>query len=86
MSKWKKLDLVRKDSRPLPEQLVTLRMIPTGANATFYKEAKYDIGKFETDNATGRKLWWHGTRGTQDPIKMKEHYDIWWCEVQPFES
>lgn len=84
MSKWYRLELNRLDGHPAPDQLVALRMVPNNGSATFYKDAKYDIGRFQTETARKRKLWWNGTCGTHDPARMKKHYDIWWCPVQPF--
>lgn len=86
MSKWPHLDLTRLDGRPAADQLVALRMIPKNGSATFYKDAKYDVGKFQTATDQGRKLWWHGTCGTQDPVRMKKHYHIWWCPLPQFDS
>lgn len=85
MSKWKPLELNRLDGRPAVDQLVALRMLPNNGSATFYKDAAYDIGKFQTENDRSRKLWWSGTHGTKDPARMKKHYVIWWCPVQPFD-
>ena len=85
MNTWKPLELNRSDSRPVPGQLVVMRMVPSNGSATFYKDARYDVGKFETDTSTGRKLWWHSNHGTRDPVKLKRHYHIWWCPVQPFD-
>lgn len=82
MNQWKLLNLSRCDSRPAPGLLVALRMVPTKEKATFYSREKYDIGRFWADGTTvGRKLWWHGTRGTEDPVKLKSHYEIWWCII-----
>ena len=86
MNKWRRLELNRLDGRPEAGQLVALRMLPNNARAAFYKDAKYDIGKFQTETDRSRKLWWEGTGGTWDPVRMKKHYDIWWCPVQPFIS
>ena len=86
MSKWKRLDLARLDGRPEPDQLVALRMLPNNGSATFYKDAQYDIGRFQTETDKSRKLWWCGTHGTQDPARMKKRYVIWWCPVHPFDS
>lgn len=86
MNRWKQLDLSRNFDRPSAGQLVALRMVPNNPNATYYKDDKYDIGRFQTCPSTGRKLWWHGTRGTEDPIKMKKQHVIWWCVVQPFDE
>ena len=81
MNQWKRLNLARRDSRPAPGLLVALRMVPTKEKATFYGREKYDIGRFQVDTAAGRKLRWHGTRGTEDPVRLKSHYEIWWCVI-----
>ena len=86
MSKWKPLELNRQSSRPDVDQLVVLRMLPSNGSAIFYKDAKYDIGKFQTESVKSRKLWWSGTSGTHDPVRMKKHYRIWWCPVPSFDS
>lgn len=86
MSNWKRLELNRQDGRPNVDQLVALRMLPNNGSATFYKDAKYDIGRFQMETDKSRKLWWSGCHGTQDPAKMKRHYNIWWCPVQRFDS
>lgn len=86
MRAWMRLDLRSKWDRPDPGQLVALRMTPTGPRATFYREVRYDIGQFEAAPKTGRKLWWHGTRGCDDPIRLKNHYEIWWCPVPRFDE
>lgn len=86
MRKWRPLELNRLDGRPDVDQLVALRMLPNNGRATFYKDAEYDIGRFQTEVGKPRKLWWSGTHGTRDPVRMKKHYDIWWCPVQPFDS
>lgn len=79
MNEWNPLDLIT--SHPAPEELVALRLIPCSGRATFYKSPRYDIGVFKLDPNTGRKLWWHGTHGCEDPIRLKKHYDIRWCQV-----
>lgn len=86
MGKWKRLDLISLYGHPEAGQLVALRMLPNNGSATFYKDAKYDIGEFQTATEKGRKLWWCGTCGTQDPVRMKKHYVIWWCPVHPFDA
>lgn len=85
MRKRKPLDMVRAYGHPEPGQLVVLRMVPSNGSATFYKDARYDVGKFETDTSTGRKLWRHSDHGTRDPVKLKKHYHIWWCPLTPFD-
>lgn len=86
MNKWKPLDLSRAFDRPAAGQLVALRMVPICPNATYHKNDMYDIGRFAADPSTGRKLWWHGTRGVQDPIKIRKYYAIWWCVVTDFDE
>lgn len=86
MSKWKPLELNRRDGRPDVGQLAVLRMIPSNGSATFYTDARYDIGKFQTESDKHRKLWWSGTCGTKDPVRMKKRYNIWWCPVHPFDA
>lgn len=86
MGEWKRLDLSRPINRPQPNQLVALRLTPTGSRATFYRSERYDIGVFKPDPNTGRKLWWHGTRGCEDLVRLKKHCDIWWCVVPEFDA
>lgn len=57
MTRWKRLELNRPDGRPDVDQLVVLRMLPSDGSATFYKDAKYDIGKFQTESDKHKKLW-----------------------------
>ena len=73
---WRQLDLASRLGRPDPEQLVALRLTPNDGKSTCY-----DIGRFRPDPNTGRKLWWHGTRGRNDPVRLKKRYDILWCPV-----
>ena len=86
MRNWIELQLNRPASSPIPSTLVALRMTPTASNPTFHKSESYDIGKFQLDPSTGRKMWWHGTHGCQDPVKMKNHYTIWWSAISPFDG
>lgn len=65
--------------------LVALRMEPNNGRATFYKVERFDIGRFKTEKG-GRKVWWHSTRGTSDPARLRKHYDIWWCSVPEFDG
>jgi hypothetical protein len=85
MNKWKRLDLRKKDQRPEVGALAALRMTPNNDRATFYRSEKYEIGHFELDR-DGKKLWWHHSSGTSDPTRLKQHYDIWWCYVTPFDG
>lgn len=86
MGKWRKLDMVRTWDHPQTDQLVALRMTPTKGNATFYRSERYDAGCFKPDSRSGRKLWWHGTHGCEDPTRMKQHYEIWWCPVPEYDG
>lgn len=86
MSKWQQLDLINPCGHPQPGQLTALRLIPSNDRSAFYSREQYDIGTFQADPQTGRKLWWHGAHGTQDPTRMKKHYTIWWCEVPDFST
>ena len=83
MNTWKRLDLRKKDQRPKVDTLVALRMAPNNARATFYRSEEYQIGHFILDR-DGKKLWWVHSHGTSDPARLKQHYDIWWCYVEPF--
>lgn len=85
MNEWRLLDLTRIDGRPQPGQLTALRLLPENSRSAAYPSARYDIGYFKPDYRTGRKLWWHGARGCEDTVKMKKHYQIWWCEVPAFD-
>lgn len=85
MNDWRQLDLSKPACRPRPDQLVALRLTPTGSRATYYRDKRYDIGTFRADPNTGRKLWWHGTSGCEDPARLRKHYEIWWCEVPAFD-
>lgn len=85
MNKWKRLDLRKKDQRPEIGALVALRMTPNNARATFYSSEEYQIGRFILDR-NGKKLWRKHSHGTSDPVRIKKHYDIWWCYVDPFDG
>lgn len=76
---WRNLILSTQKARPLAGQLVALRFIPLNDSA--YYDDRFDIGTFETDERTGRKLWWHGTRGTEDPCQLQKKYDIAWHPI-----
>lgn len=86
MSKWRKLDLTSSWDRPAVGQLAALRLVPNNGRASLYSREKYDIGEFRRDPQTGRKLWWHGTRGCEDPVRLRKHYEIWWCPVHEFDG
>jgi|WetSurMetagenome_2_1015567.scaffolds.fasta_scaffold747628_2 hypothetical protein len=84
MNTWKRLDLRKIDLHPNVDMLVALRMVPSNARAKYYSSEKYEIGHFGLDR-DGKKLWWHHNTGTEDPARLKQHYDIWWCYVAPFD-
>lgn len=86
MSKWRKLDLTRCFDHPATGQLTALRLLPNIGRETLNPTEKYDIGRFCRDPQTGRKVWWHGTHGREDPVRIKKHYDIWWCPVYEFDG
>lgn len=83
MDGWKPLDLRKKGQRPEAGAIVVLYLMPNNKHSTFYRTNRYDIGQFEQPDSN-RKLWWHGTRGTVNPVKLKQHYDIWWYYAIPF--
>lgn len=84
---WKRLDLRKSEQRPAEGQLVALRMIPNNTRATFYCGDRYDIGFLKPDSrSNSKKLWWNGTRGCNDPARLKQHFDIWWCSVKEFDG
>ena len=85
MMRWIRLDMRRKDSMPPIGALVALRLAPNNGRATFYREERYDIGRFKTETG-GRKAWWHGSRGVDNPTRLRQHYDIWWCRVNEFDG
>ncbi len=85
---WTRLDLRSKSTMPKTGMLVALRMEPKKCTSHFYSSGRYDIGvfKLESINPKSRKLWWHGTRGVDNPTRLKQHYDIWWIPVREFDS
>lgn len=85
MSDWKYLDLRSKLATPPVDALVALRMVPNNTRANFYNSERYDIGFFRREEG-GRKLWWHGCRGTEDPKRLRIYYNIWWCRLPDFDG
>lgn len=85
MLKWKRLELRCKEQRPNNGEIVALYLMPNNSRATLYSAEKYDIGYF-TKPDSGNKLWWHGKRGTEDPLRLKQHYDIWWTLIPEFDG
>ena len=86
MTKWKRLDLRSKDTSPRMGDLVALRMTPNNKHATFYRKERYEIGHFKSDERCGKKVWWHSSSGVNDPARLKQHYDIWWCPVPEYDG
>ncbi len=83
---WTRLDMTSKVGHPPADMLVALYMEPTNGRSRLYRGAEYDIGSFKPDSRENtRKLWWHGTHGTEDPTRMKKHYAIWWQPVREFD-
>ena len=78
---WRILDLRHKESTPAPDALVALYLKPTTVRGQWYREEHYEIGRFKAPDG-GRKLWWQDCRGTQDLVRMKRHYEIWWRYIQ----
>lgn len=65
--------------------LTALCLRPVNGRSTLYRSEQYDIGHFQAETGR-RKLWWHGTRAASDPVRMRKHYDIWWCPVPEFDG
>lgn len=86
MSKWQRLDLTCAHGHPEHGQLVALWIIEKHAPHPAFKGEWRDIGRFCTEKSTGKKLWWRGMRGTEDPVRLKKRYDIWWCPVCEFDA
>lgn len=83
---WTILDLRSKVLTPKVGVLVALRLRPKNGSATYYRDERFDIGRFKTDsyNAKSRKLWWHGAHGVENPTRLRKHYEIWWYAIQEF--
>lgn len=87
MTKWRRLDLRRAESRPREGELVALRLSPNNMRSRYFDREYYDIGCFSANAAAkSAKLWWHGRRSIDDPTRLKKHYDIWWCRVPVFDG
>lgn len=77
--------MTSKAGHPSADMLVALYLDPTNGRSRCYRGIEYDIGCFKPDSQpNSRKLWWHGTHGTQDPTHMKKHYMICWCPVEEY--
>lgn len=70
---------------PPPNSLAVLYLQPVNTRSNFYACDRYETGRFQYDSG-GRKLWWHSSRGVNDPVRMRKHYDIWWCPVPEFDG
>lgn len=84
---WKRLDLRCKNTMPPLNTLAALCLRPVNGRAVFYRSEQYEIGRFqrESDDRRG-KVWWHSSRGVNDPARMRKHYDIWWCPIPNFDG
>lgn len=74
---WQQLDMTTAAGHPPAGALAVLYIEPAKPGDT----PQYDIGQLLLDdrNKSSRKLWWHGTHGIQDPVKMRKHNPtIWW--------
>lgn len=81
MTRWENLDLRNCFYRPSMGQLTVLQLIPKDAGSRCYSQRKYDAGRFARDPKTGRKIWWYGHAGCEDPVKLQKHYEIKWCAL-----
>lgn len=85
MNGWTKLDLRQRETAPQQGALVSLYLVPTTVRSQFYRSQHYEIGRFKAMDG-GRKVWWQNYRTTEDPIRMKKRYEIWWRYVPEFEE
>lgn len=84
MQKWKRMELNKTDGKPEVNKLVAIRLQDKSKHPFASKE-QYDIGYFHyPDN--GKKLYWHCAHGNLDLVALKQHNDIWWCPVTPFDG
>jgi len=87
MRKWQKLDLGNSAGHPPADMPVALRLASASGASECNRRIEYDIGRFKFDSReNSRKLWWHGTHGTQDPVRMKMRCAIWWCPVPEYDG
>lgn len=80
---WKRLDLRSKQSMPPLNALTALCLRPPKNRSALYWSERYEVGRFQTEERQ-RKVWWHGSSGVRDPVKMRKHYDIWWYPLPEF--
>lgn len=84
MAHWKRLDLSATFTHPPINRWTVLRIMPKTGLQT---DVRHDIGYFQPDpRSTSRKLWWYGSQGCEDPAKLKQGNDIWWCLMPPFDA
>jgi hypothetical protein len=76
--KWRRLDLRTKADVPESEALTVFRM-----QLRADQSIKHHVGHIEF---YGRKAWMYSTRGVEDPARLKQKYDIWWCPVPEFDG
>lgn len=48
-------------------------------------QTKDGTNETESMNSKSKKLWWHGTRGVDNPTRLRKHYDIWWIPIREFD-
>lgn len=85
LERWKRLDLRGKRSMPPINALTVLYLRPTKGRSAFYWSERYEVGRFQVEEGK-RKAWWLGSSGVRDPIKMRKHYDIWWCLLPEYDG
>lgn len=84
--RWKPLDLRRKESMPPVGALTVLRLIPKNGISAHYRTEQYEVGRFKIPDG-GRKAWWCTTSASgRDPVRLRKHYEIWWCLVPDFDG
>lgn len=62
---------------PPLNSLVALYLRPTNGRSALFRGECYVIGRFQAESGR-RKVWWHSSRGVDDPVRMRKHYSIWW--------
>ena len=87
MRKWVRLNMKIKAGSPPLDTLVALRLVPLGIDGMF-DSGYYEAGYFSRDerNPKSRKIWWFSRGSSHDPVRMKKHYDIWWCVIPQFDG
>lgn len=82
MKHWHELDLKNCFDRPAVGELVVLCLTPKSEQDVAANKKRYDVGRFVRDPLTGRKLWWCGTSGREDPASLKKHFKIIWYAIK----